>query len=84
MSQPRRWVDEVKDALRDLGGEGWLSEIYRQIRKRNCMNFASNPRWEPAVRNALEKHSSDSEAFAHRGDYFRSVNGIGSGRWGLR
>ena len=84
MAQPRTWLREVMDALRDLGGAGFLSEIYAQIRKRGRMDFASNSKWEAAVRNAIEKHSSDSEAYAHNGDYFKSVDGIGSGHWQLR
>ncbi len=84
MAQPRPWVREVIDALRDLGGEGSLSEIYTQIRKRSKMNFAVNSEWEATVRNTIETHSSDSESFRHKRDYFKSVFGIGSGHWALR
>lgn len=84
MAQPHSWVDEVHEALTEIGGDGSLAEIYNQIRTRDVMNFVSNKNWKAAVRQTLETHSSDSEAFRNYGDYFYSVYGIGQGHWGLR
>ena len=84
MAQPHSWFDEVHTALTEIGGDGSLSDIYSQIRKRNVMCFNSNKNWKAAVRQTLETHSSDSEAFLGKGDCFYSVFGIGQGHWGLR
>ena len=83
MTQPRLWLDEIKDALRELGGKGHLQDIYRKIQQRNRMNL-DYATWENTIRRTIEQHSSDSDAFEGRSDDFYSVEGIGKGVWGLR
>lgn len=85
MPQPRPWLDEVIDALRELGGEGQLSQIYARVRERGVMDFEANVHWEDRIRGTIETHSSDSAAFnPNNDDLFQSVNGLGQGRWRLR
>lgn len=76
------WRNDVVIALKNIGGQGSLSEIYEAVRS---SREGILPRtWEAIVRRELEYNSSDSESYKHRYDLFRSVNGIGSGVWALR
>lgn len=74
------WELAIRHALRALGGHAYLKDIYQMINdlgERECR--------EPSVRRTLEQYSSDSEAYVKTNpDYFYSVDGIGSGHWGLR
>lgn len=79
------WRDDVKAALLQLGGEAHLSEIYRQVRQIRLSAGRRLPRsTEAIVRRELEYNSSDSESFTGKYNWFRSIQGIGAGRWGLR
>lgn len=80
----RTWVEDVVEYFRELGGEAHYSDLYRHI--------AQNPRrslgrsWQAVVRRTIEEHSSDSTIWSkrHLPDLFRSVDGLGGGRWALR
>lgn len=76
------WREDVVDALRAIGGQGTLREIYDAIRARGTR--ALPPSWEAIVRRELEYNSSDSESYQRQHDLFFSVSGIGAGVWGLR
>ncbi|MCR8982759.1 HNH endonuclease [Brevibacillus laterosporus] len=88
MAQPRPWLDEIIDALKELGGKGTLNEIAQKIVDRDIMDFKANPNYRNKIRGTLYNHSSDSTHFKSeiRGekDIFYSVAGIGKGHWGLR
>jgi len=75
------WRDDITQALTNLGGAATLDQVYAEIlRIRPGPHPAS---LEAIIRRTLEEHSSDSASF--RGpDLFRSVDGLGRGRWGLR
>src|SRR6266480_8141399 len=88
MPQPRPWLDEIIDALRDLGGEGSLNAIYEQISKRNIMTLDS-ANWQAAIRRTLEAHSSDTRTFrtiqqSPENDLFLAPKGLNSGYWAIR
>jgi 5-methylcytosine-specific restriction enzyme A len=88
MAQPRPWLDEIVDALKDLGGQGTLNEIADKIVERNIMDFEANPLYKDRIRGTIYNHSSDGTYYkgekGGKKDIFYSVEGIGSGRWGLR
>jgi len=84
MTQPKKWLNEVVEALTDLGGHGYYKDIYDKIWDRNVMDFTSNPHWKDAVRQTIEKYSSDSITYNKKADIFISIDGIGKGHWGLR
>lgn len=75
------WKDEVKRALENLGGEAALKDIYDEVNKITDKNITKT--YQASVREALERNSSDSEAYNGKEDIFYS-KGIGSGIWGLR
>ena len=79
------WRDDVRNALSQLGGEAFLPEIYKKVRHIRMAAGRRLPRSTDAiVRRELEYNSSDSESYTGNYDWFRSINGIGGGRWGLR
>lgn len=80
-----RWVDDVRDALEQLGGEAALPDIYAKVREIRQAHGRSVPRsFEEVVRKEIEVHSSDSEAFQFREDYFFAPHGKGAGIWSVR
>ena len=76
-----RWLDEVIEALKALGGIASYSQIYDYIEKNTHRNLTKN--WKATVRKTIEDHSSDSKNFRGE-DIFYSVEGLGKGIWGLR
>jgi 5-methylcytosine-specific restriction endonuclease McrA len=78
-----KWVDYIIQAMQNLGGWATYSDLYKEIKK--VRNEDYTPAWQATVRNVVESHSSDSENWREgKPDHFYSVNGIGSGAWGLR
>ena len=79
------WRDDIIDALNRLGGEADLAEIYAKVEQIRSTAGRSLPESTDAViRRELENNSSDSESFTGHRNLFRSVNGIGGGRWAIR
>ena len=76
-----RWVDDVRLALRDLGGRASLQTIYGKVQKQRRSGNRSVPRTlEAVIRRTLEDHSSDSANF--KGEDIFAL--LGRGEWGLR
>jgi len=76
-----RWVDDVREALKSMGGRGGLDTIYREVERRRKSGNRSMPRTlEATIRRTLEDHSSDSANFRGE-DLFAN---IGRGEWALR
>lgn len=83
--QSQLWRNDVKSALEGLDGQAHLKQIYdavRNIRRRSGRSVPAN--LEAIVRRELEYNSSDASSFQGRRDWFRSVEGIGSGIWAIR
>lgn len=75
------WLEDVTTALTDLGGIATLQEIYDRVR-----TIRSEPHpasFDAVIRRTIENNSSHSAVFRGQ-DLFYSVEGIGSGVWGLR
>jgi len=65
-----------------IGGSGTYDEIYAAVKARRS---DLPPTWQAIIRRTIEQSSSDTSSFlAGNADVFFSVNGIGSGTWGLR
>lgn len=76
-----RWVDDIMVALRELGGEANLSDIYDAVRIRRKIAGRSVTReYKATVRRTLEDHSSDSAN--HRADDLFAL--VGRGVWAIR
>jgi hypothetical protein len=75
-----QWVDYIIQAMEELGGYASYTDLYRKIQEIRPEPFTEH--WEASVRQIVESNSSDSHNFRGR-NVFYSVNGIGSGIWGL-
>ncbi|MGG3449582.1 hypothetical protein ABER98_06800 [Domibacillus aminovorans] len=88
MAQPRPWLDEIIDTMKELGGHGTLHEIAEKILERDIMDFEANPSFRDRIRGTIYNHSSDGTYYeGEKGgekDIFYSFSGIGRGHWGLR
>eukprot|EP00456_Euglypha_rotunda_P037273 TRINITY_DN28631_c1_g1_i1.p1 TRINITY_DN28631_c1_g1~~TRINITY_DN28631_c1_g1_i1.p1 ORF type:complete len:140 (+),score=13.80 TRINITY_DN28631_c1_g1_i1:99-518(+) len=79
------WRDDVRAGLVAIGSSGTLTAIYDAVRHIRRKAGRSLPRNTDAIiRRELENNSADSKVFKGQYDWFRSVDGIGSGVWALR
>jgi hypothetical protein len=79
------WRQDVRESLKNLGGSGHLKDIYEQVRIIRRSKGRSVPaNLDAIVRRELEYNSSDAGAYQGKRDWFKSVDGIGSGVWALR
>lgn len=76
------WKEEISNALRHLGGEAKLSEIYEFIQENTTRQLSDS--WTATVRNIIEHSSSDSASYDGGEDLYYSAMGVGLGIWGLR
>lgn len=79
MTNIKSWLEEITEALNELGGEGTLLDIYNQIEDRKQMKLTTA--WKNTVRRTIYDNTKDSVG---RRDVFYSVEGKGNGIWGLR
>jgi len=76
---------ELIKALRILGGQGKLNDIYQVIEDRNILPaITTNVNWRAQVRKQLQRDSSDTKLNESGKDIFYSVNGLHEGVWGIR
>lgn len=76
------WIEDVVSGLENLNGIAPLGDIYNELRRIRPHPHPDS--FEAIIRKTLESNSSDSDAFQGKSDLFFSVDGIGSGVWGLR
>ena len=80
------YLSEITEALKSLGGRGHLNDICRVMKERGKLqSILTNPAWTNAVSGEIQSHSTDAQSYVEgNDDLFYSVEGIGSGVWGLR
>lgn len=80
------YLSEITEALKSLGGKGHLNDICRVIKERGKLqSIITDPDWDRQVSHELQAHSTDTQSYVEgNDDLFYSVDGIGSGIWGLR
>lgn len=75
------WDDDIVTALTNLGGSANYDNIYAEVERIR----ADLPQtWKAIIRRRIQDLSSDSAGFKNGDDLFFSVEGLGSGVWGLR
>ncbi|MDF3127213.1 HNH endonuclease [Rheinheimera sp. 1928-s] len=74
------WSEDIELAVKNLGGVASLSEIYAEVKRVRKGPYPSS--FKATIRGTIENNSSDSAKFKSN-DIFFSVNGLGSGVWGL-
>lgn len=77
-----KWKEEIIEALKSLGGEATLQEVYAEIEIRD--NKTLTDAFKSTVRNVIYSKSSDSKRFKNGEDLFYALSEKGEGRWGLR
>jgi hypothetical protein len=78
------WRDDVREALRRLGGRASLHRIYQQVEALRRAAGRTTPKTLEAVtRRTLEENSSDSDSFKGGPDLFRIAERKGAGVWEL-
>lgn len=80
------YLSEITEALKSLGGKGHLNDICRIMKERGKLqSILTNPAWTNAVSREIQSHCTDAQSYVEgNDDLFYSVEGIGSGVWGLR
>ena len=73
------WVEDIIQALENLGGQAHRREIFNEIRRIRTEPLPFN--LEATVQERIQAYSSDSVHFQNREDYFKK---IGNGIWALR
>ena len=84
MAHKNKWLDEIIEAIEELGGHAFYKDIYDKIIERDNMDLVQNKSWTASVRGPIERYSSDSDVYNGKMDIFYSVEGKGKGHWGLR
>ncbi len=72
------WVEDIVQALRNLGGQATLNQIYDEVKRIRTEPLPAN--YQASIRERIEAHSSDSASFKGK-DFFRKV---AKGVWALR
>jgi hypothetical protein len=77
------WLEVVIEALKALGGKGYLKDIYKKVdeigHKKSSINQCNT--WRNTIRQTIYDHSSDSDSFRQEDDLFHH---LGHGFWELR
>lgn len=72
------WVEDIIQALKNLGGQATLSQIYEEVKWIRTEPLPET--YKASIRERIEAHSSNSSNFKGK-DYFRKVE---KGVWALR
>lgn len=73
------WSRDVYFAMKGIGGEGSLEDIYRTISDTSTRKFSTN--WRSTVRKAIYTNSSDADLFDGRFDIYKKIR---KGTWMIR
>ncbi|MCD2500183.1 hypothetical protein LQE93_00155 [Clostridium sp. NSJ-145] len=79
MAHKNKWLDEIIEAIEELGGHAFYKDIYDKIIERDNMDLVQNKSWTASVRGTIERYSSDSDVYNGKMDIFYSVEGKGKG-----
>lgn len=71
------WVEDILQALKDMGGKGSLDEIYDRVAL--IRKEPMPPTWKSSIRERIEAHSRDSKNFQGK-HYFTKLD---KGIWAL-
>ena len=78
------WVDDIVKALKNRDGIAHRSDLIEDLKEIRPKPLPDS--FVQSFQASIQRYSSDSESFTGKeeDDYFYSVDGIGSGVWGLR
>ncbi|MGE8021527.1 HNH endonuclease [Peribacillus frigoritolerans] len=82
------WVYEIIEALKKLGGQASLIDLYNMVEESGNTDFSKYIDWKSQIRKNIYIHSSNADIFKYtvggEMDLFYSIDGKGKGIWGLR
>ncbi|ACA55867.1 Hnh endonuclease [Clostridium botulinum A3 str. Loch Maree] len=81
------WLEEIIEAMKELGGHAYYSDLYEYVKDRGNISFNKLKDPNAQIRGTIERYSSDSNVYKKTKnglDIFYSVDGKGKGHWGLR
>lgn len=76
------WTEDIVAALDRIGGSGRYDAVYESVRLVRTEPLPES--WKDIIRRQIQDHSSDSTGYKGGADLFFSLQGLGSGVWGLR
>ncbi len=76
------WLEDVRQALSNLGGEASLHEIYKETLNIRTVPVTENA--EAIIRRTIQEHCPETATYHGGESVFRAVDSIGEGRWALR
>jgi putative restriction endonuclease len=76
------WKEDIIKALKLLGGEAHLNEIYEVVEDIRPKGKLTKD-WRNTLRTEIYHHSSDAKPYLGKEDLFYLVEGKGKGIWGL-
>jgi predicted HNH restriction endonuclease len=74
------WIGDIVTALSNLGGAAPYDDIYAEIKRIRGNSLPTS--WQNIIQREIQAHASESLGFKGK-PLFYSVNGKGSGVWGL-
>ncbi|PEM90665.1 restriction endonuclease [Bacillus toyonensis] len=88
MEKQTPWLVEIVEAVKNLGGQATLTDIYSKIEDSGKIDLTSYTDWKAQIRKHIYLNSSDTDIFKGKpgdnSDIFYSIDGKGKGYWGLR
>ncbi len=75
------WLEDISLALANLGGIAHYDDLYPEVKKVRAGTLPDS--WKKIIQRTIQDHSDDSDGYKGK-NVFYSVQGIGSGVWGLR
>jgi len=76
------WTEDIVQGLERIGGWGPYGAIYDSVE--SVRTEPLPPSWKNIIQRQIQDRSSDSAGFKGGADLFFSLEGLGSGIWGLR
>jgi len=74
------WLEDVVQALDNIGGEAHLDDISREVVK---IRSDLPDTYKDIIRRVLQESCSETKSFKNKEDLFFSAAGLGKGVWGL-
>jgi putative restriction endonuclease len=74
---------QVIEALNYYGGEATLNDIYSYVKEHYGFDLPDDG-YQSSLRKAIYQNSSDANLYQGKRDLFYTIEGKGSGIWGLR
>ncbi|MDR4928273.1 HNH endonuclease [Peribacillus simplex] len=88
MNKQTPWLSEVIEAIKYLGGQATLADIYSAVEDRGKIDLSLYTDWKAQIRKNIYLNSNDTYIFkgkpGDKTDIFYSIEGKGKGIWGLR